>query len=627
MKKPRLSFKGDTAYSEDFDDIYFNTDGARAESEYVFASAVDEIWDNQDIFIVAELGFGAGLNFLNLCQKFKNSHKKLHFVSIEAFLMDAKDMVEIYAKLGTLKRDATRLSKLLPPRVSGIHRINFTSNITLDLCLGDASLMLKELDFQADVWFLDGFAPSKNETMWSIEIFNHIARLSRVKAIARTYSCAKIVRENFALSGFLLELRKGYAKKRQMSHAVLNEKSKLIKEPYFSRPKPSNGKNVLIIGAGVAGCVSAFMLSALGFKTTIAEMHEELATNGSGNHCGILVPLLTKPDVNLGRMHINAFLQAVNFYKNTMSKKEIEFNGAWEFAFDDTLKSRYFLHKGVNDEIFSFDMMARPYPAVFIKDGATARPKKMCKIAARGQNILFKHRYISHKHLKNGKISVKFDKQKSVQTDILIFATGSHSVQIFKNLPISSVRGQVTHVDEILDISAALSAKGYITPAKDGIQVAGATYSRNEIYDLPRDGDDAENLEKISEFLSQDLSQKIQKNDLSKVEILGSRVGYRSYSSDRFPIIGALHDEAAYMRDFGDLFWSKKKPSALRASYEPNVFVNFAHGSRGLGTAVLGATLLCDLITGRPLCIEKSLFNELHSARFLVRKLKKGIKG
>ena len=49
-------------------------------------------------------------------------------------------------------------------------------------------------------------------------------------------------------------------------------------------------------------------------------------------------------------------------------------------------------------------------------------------------------------------------------------------------------------------------------------------------------------------------------------------------------------------------------------------------GSRGLGTAILGANLIMDLVLDRPLCIERSLFHELHPDRFLIRKLKKGLK-
>ena len=39
--------------------------------------------------------------------------------------------------------------------------------------------------------FLDGFAPSKNGSIWSEDVFKQIARLSRVGTIVRTYSCAK----------------------------------------------------------------------------------------------------------------------------------------------------------------------------------------------------------------------------------------------------------------------------------------------------------------------------------------------------------------------------------------------------------------------------------------------------
>ena len=86
--------------------------------------------------------------------------------------------------------------------------------------------------------------------------------------------------------------------------------------------------------------------------------------------------------------------------------------------------------------------------------------------------------------------------------------------------------------------------------------------------------------------------------DTSKATIIGSRVEYRSYSGDRFP----------------------------KSKLQKNLFVNFAHGSRGLGTAILGANLIMDLVLARPLCIERSLFFELHPARFLIRKLKKRLK-
>ena len=75
MKNANLSFKGQIPFSEEFGDIYFNTEKPWLESEFVFASALDEIWHSKDSFIVAETGFGAGLNFFTLCKKFKIAPK------------------------------------------------------------------------------------------------------------------------------------------------------------------------------------------------------------------------------------------------------------------------------------------------------------------------------------------------------------------------------------------------------------------------------------------------------------------------------------------------------------------------------------------------------------------------
>lgn len=616
MKTACLNFKNTIAYSQTFDDIYFNTDNPKNESEYVFVSAIDELWEKQDKFIIAEAGFGAGLNFLTLCERFKNSKKRLHFVSIEGYPISPSELMQIYKNLNIFKQESKKLANIFPPRINGIHRINYSENITLDLCFGEISDMIKELDFEADIWFMDGFAPKKNSGMWSEDIFRQIARLTRTNGVVRTYSSAKIVQENFKKAGFCLELKKGYGKKRQMSHAILKSEDKNDLKGYFARYEPKNPiKTALIIGAGIAGIATASELKSLGIDVTIAEKRKSVAMNGSSNHCGILIPLITKPHVKLGKMHINAFLLATRFYKESLSKRYVEFNGAYEYAFNDELYKRYFLNANENSEIFKFLDDFKPYPAVFIKDGASVRPAKSCKKLSKFFNIKTNLCYKSHKHLKNGKISVKFSNNTIIKTDILVFATGSESVEIFKNLPISFVRGQVTHIKPLLDTKVPHSAQGYITQEVDGIQVVGASYSRNEKFDNSREIDNNENLQKIAEFIK-----------IKNANIIGSNVGYRSYSSDRFPIIGALHDEEFYKDTYNNLFWSKHKGISKSAKYKTNIFVNIAHGSRGLSTAVLGAKIIGDLVASRPLCIEKSLFDELHSARFLIRKLKRGIK-
>ena len=66
-------------YSLDFDDTYHSSEGAQAESRYLFldGNRITQRWHEAyesakrvvDCFTVAELGFGCGLNFLETLQR------------------------------------------------------------------------------------------------------------------------------------------------------------------------------------------------------------------------------------------------------------------------------------------------------------------------------------------------------------------------------------------------------------------------------------------------------------------------------------------------------------------------------------------------------------------------------
>ena len=71
-----LSFNpNNTPVSTEFDDIYFSTQDGLAESYYVFheGNQLAEKWHNhtQAYFVITETGFGTGLNFLAVAEKFQ----------------------------------------------------------------------------------------------------------------------------------------------------------------------------------------------------------------------------------------------------------------------------------------------------------------------------------------------------------------------------------------------------------------------------------------------------------------------------------------------------------------------------------------------------------------------------
>lgn len=695
MKSARVVFKDGIPFSSEFDDIYFNADGSIGQSEYVFNSVFDEIWEKKSEFNVLETGFGAGLNFLCAFKRFKNSDKFLNFVSIEKTPIARDDLAKIYANFSELADVSSKLLDAYLPLIRGFHRLNLAPNVTLTLCFGDVDEVLDELSFIADAVFMDGFAPAKNEAMWSEQVCAKIANLCALGASVCTYSASGALKRALQNSGFEVNLLKGYGKKREMLRAKFTGERQAGSEIWFSRFDPAATiapKTALVIGGGVAGCVCAFKLRERGLDVMIAEKRGDIALNGSGNHCGILMPLITKPTVNLGRMHMNAFLQAAHFYEQNLSAQEIEFCGATDYAYEQKTLERFYEWRefDADNGVFELKFDDEPYASAFIFHGAKARPRKMCKAASAGIKTLLDCEFTGFETLEGGAVRAHFKDGQSIDADVLVLAIGSESMELFADYDIrlSSVRGQVTHIAPAVWTPAPFSAKGYVCPPVDGVQVIGATYDRNLFLDEPRPSDDEKNLADVAEFLdgkfakserlnlsgeqdlnlttcsdgaaenadrseainlsksvdlrtetagdllqTQDASNLTASENLSNdtiktpqnVRIIGSKVGYRSYSGDRFPLIGRLYDEDFYKDTYKSLLWTKGK-SNLHPKYVPNVYVSTAHGSRGLCTAVLGAELICDLIFDRPLCIEKSLFDELHLARFLVRKLKKGLK-
>lgn len=608
-----LIFKGKTPYNSHFDDVYCNTLDAKFESEYVFASALNLI--NKPQIIVAECGFGMGRNFLSSVKIAKKSGFKLHFVSIEKYPLNKANLREIYANLGIFPRLSQKLIKKYPRLIKGLNRINFSKNIILDIFVGDISEALDELDFRADLWFMDGFSPSKNPQMWDDEIIAKIAELSHKGTILRTYSASSKLRKSLVQNGFKVSPLKGHAKKREITQAVLEEEIKAKDEIYFSRPDENHAKKrVCIVGAGVSGLSTAQAFAKQGFKVKIIEKSSKVASNGSSNIFGALMPLITQKGVSLGLMHLRAFLLALKFYKK-LPRNLVKFCGAYEFAYDEVLDKRY----QNTDEYFDYKS-----GKIFIKNAAVIKPKQICKFLAKNFNIRFNTEFLAFES-QNDEIKVICKDKKPFFTDILVICAGSHSEEFFGGgqnlktnfdscLQISSVRGQTTILKPNLKNKSVFSAKGYIIPPNGGYQLIGATYSRKDYTATPRHSDDEMNLANVSEWIKG-----------KKAKILFSNVGFRSYSGDRFPIIGPLHDSLEFKRLYKSLQFNKNKKSEITPKYIKNVYFNTAHGSRGLSTAILGVEILLDFVLNRPFCVEKSIINALMPSRFLIRKLKKGL--
>ncbi|MEB2822404.1 bifunctional tRNA (5-methylaminomethyl-2-thiouridine)(34)-methyltransferase MnmD/FAD-dependent 5-carboxymethylaminomethyl-2-thiouridine(34) oxidoreductase MnmC [Campylobacter upsaliensis] len=613
MKKARVIFKDNTPYSLDFEDFYFNSQEGVEESRFVYTEAFE--WEECESFIIAETGFGIGLNFFLTLQNFlktKKRPKRLFYVSVEGFYLEPSFLREAYKRLGIYEEIKELLEQFLlfyPKCAKGIYRFYF-KDCFLDLVFDDISV-LKRLEFEANIWYLDGFSPSKNSLMFDENTLFEIARLSKLNATILSFSSSSFLQKNLKHCGFDVAKVKGF-RKREMVRAFLKHKKQMTnKEAYFQKVSAKfENKKVAIIGAGISGALLAYELSLRGFEVEIFEKNATLYEGASSNESGILSSLILNPQSALGNFSLNAFVEASRFYRQIL---DLKLKGVYEFAYTLQMQQRFFTQK---DNAY-FQIAQNK---AFLDYGGHIYPKEILSslFEKAGVKIYFNHHF-SHYECENETFNLIFkNASKRCKFGILIYALGADARDFlhYEAMLLSRVRGQLTHLKPFFKTEFPLSSKAYICPPKSNLQVIGATYDRLNTNPKGQRKDDEENLEKIKEFLKGD----------KEIEILGSRVGFRSYSSDRFCIAGAAYDEEFYKQNYKALLWHKNKPQ-ISPQNIPNLYLSLAQGSRAFSSSVLCARYLCALINDEPLGFYADFIPHIHPARFLIRKLKKGLLG
>ncbi|TKX30348.1 bifunctional tRNA (5-methylaminomethyl-2-thiouridine)(34)-methyltransferase MnmD/FAD-dependent 5-carboxymethylaminomethyl-2-thiouridine(34) oxidoreductase MnmC [Campylobacter sp. MIT 12-5580] len=611
MEKAKIIFKENTPFSLDFDDFYFSHKNALEERRFVYSEAFE--LKNNPTFIIAELGFGIGLNFFLSLKRFlrdKKGEQRLFYVSLENFYIPKDELRMIYQKLGLYEEFKELLEpflKLYPKQKNGSYRFYF-KDVFLDLVFNEAAISLKELDFKADVWYLDGFSPAKNQSAFDENIIKEIARLSKLNAQLCTFSASSFLQNSLKKYNFKVQKCKGYCK-REMIKAYFMGFDFEDKEAYFqSISQKAKNNKIAIIGAGIAGASLAYELSLRGFKISVFEKNESIASEASGNESGVLSSLILKPKVALGEFSELCFYEASRFYQQIL---KLEPNGVYEFAYNELMQERFNLQK----ENPLFDIKANQ---AFLDQGLDLSPKDIVnKLFIKSKAELFLGHEFTHFTYENEGFKLHFKEQSPLKGyGILIYALGSESKDFiqYEAMNLSKVRGQVSLYKPFLRTKHALSSKGYVCVPKENLQLIGASYDRQNTSKEPLQSDDALNLSNIKEFLPQNL----------KPEFIGSRVAFRSYSSDRFAIFGAMYDEVYYKKAYKSLLWSKTKGQP-KPKYIDNLYLSIAHGSRGFASAIIAARYISALICDEPLFLNKSQIAHIHPARFLIRKLKKGL--
>ncbi len=298
----------ETPIATGFNDIYFSADGGLEETRAVFLQGchLPESWLGQSVFTIAELGFGSGLNFLATWQMWDTHRKagqRLHFVSFEKFPFDHTQLARALTAWPELTPYSERLIAAWPGRVRGLHRLEF-EGLTLTLIHDDVIAGVEQVDgLRANAWFLDGFSPSGNPAMWSLDVMQRIAKCSAPFARAATFSVAGHVRAALSEAGFTVRKMPGFGQKRHRLEAQLESAADGIL-PKIDR--------ALIVGAGIAGRSLARSLDLRGIAFDIIDDRNHPAA--SGNPAALVKPRFDLQDRPESRFFLAAYLHALRAY-------------------------------------------------------------------------------------------------------------------------------------------------------------------------------------------------------------------------------------------------------------------------------------------------------------------------
>lgn len=224
----QISWQNGLAYSEQYQDVYYNSDNGLLETDYVFlqANRLAERWLDYPnaSFTIAETGFGTGLNFLLAAKLWLDTapvKANLHFISAEKHPLSPTDMSKAWQQWPALKPFSEALIAHYPKALEQRSVSLFNQRVRLSLLIGDAAAAYQSLSQQqpniaVDAWFLDGFSPAKNPDMWQDRLFLQMALLSNSDASFATFTSASAVRRQLMAAGFQVNKQAGYAKKREM---------------------------------------------------------------------------------------------------------------------------------------------------------------------------------------------------------------------------------------------------------------------------------------------------------------------------------------------------------------------------------------------------------------------------
>lgn len=630
-------------------------------------------------FVVLEVGFGLGLTMLATALAWQEqrqagnlaAHAHLHLVSIEKHPVDRATLQALHSQhpdFGGANPQLAELSQTLialwPVLSPGCHRIKLATDITLTLMLGDVLDLAPQLRLGWDALYLDGFAPARNPDTWAAPMFKALARRARPGATLATWSVATDVRTALTEAGFALQRLPGFGRKRE----------RLIGQARHGRPpvRPWTGpREAVVIGAGLAGSAIAASLAQRGWQITVIDQQAQPGMGTSGNPAGTFHPHVSRDDSVLSRLTRAGCLRLLQTLAQTAQ------------GGPDNAPAPVFApvgHLQVADDAEQAEQLQQALAAGFVPqpllrwvDAAQAAALSGINVAQGG--IWFEQggavdpgglsrlwiqqaqaagaRFVGLTHVTGLMPSTADDgspqwqltlqtasARTTLRSPVVIVATAfgdalqlaaptvspSTGADCVPAPVISSlagapkpVRGQISllSAQQLAPPRCAVTGPAYLVPPMraGATTVVGATYDHDDADPTLRTDSHISNLQRLTRLQPPDTPLA-----LPDAHNLPGRVGFRSVSRDRLPLVGEVVDEATAVRVLRD-----KGGSRLDAVPRlPGLYCAIGYASRGLLWSQLAADVLTALLDGLPMPLEGALVDAIDPGRFILARARSG---
>lgn len=654
--------------SRTYDDIYFSVNNPLEESRHVFINGnhlgtrLPQVTDRP--FIIGECGFGFGLNFLLTVEQFSRTapeSARLHYISCELHPVRLKDLKRYYANLpSSLLTLAAVLLRHYPEQGKGLHRFQFSYRqrfFTLDLVYDEATKALRGLSMPApavDAWYLDGFAPSRNDDMWQPRLFREIAAHSKAGTTLASYSVAGAVRRSLESVGFQIEKSPGFGNKRHMLSGRF-EKQSPPQAAGWQWPWPGEQRQpqrVAVIGAGLAGCATAHALAMRGIPTTLIEAQDTVAAGSSGNPRGILHFSPARQLTPAARLRLQAYSHALQHYAVLAGQHDIGWQpgGVLQLAMPGKEQLQW---QGLADagryDASLFRWVSReqaqtlagvtlPAGGLFFPGAGSLNPAALCQALSQTTGItLHTQTRVTGMTAEPDGWTLALntpDSHREAHFDAVVVCSNpfARDFEILPDYPLVANHGQ-TDTYTVRDTRGSNDTAGIVLPktvvCHKGYAVAWKAHGSQQLMtggsfaQGHHDEAETEMLGKKNLALLASMLPDLAAALTAAAHPCQSRTGTRVTTPDFLPLIGPVEDSTACRQIYAALSRNARKPVTACPDYLPGLYINAAHGANGLTTTPLAGEYLAALICGEPLPILHEDIQAIHPLRYLVRDLKK----